>query len=202
MMRMMRAVRVLALVPFILIGASEAWGAPRKRFPLKSSKATRPQGTTAFSHRLASKNAPQRTEKAPRLSLGVVTTGAQVRGRFGNRLGVEARYLWNKQSSDTGDVDAKVIGGRLYLFSRPNRGFTVFGGAEGAALSSKVGRADPSYKGLFTGGFAGVEYRLSERFSWGMDAGYYQLTLKNAVLSINNAGSGFVLNSYLNFHLF
>lgn len=107
----------------------------------------------------------------------------------------------DKASSDTGDVSADVIGGRLYFFSHPRNRFTYYAGGEGATLAVDTPHEGISIGGMAAGGFVGLEYRLTERLSWGMDVGMYQLTLEESSLRIVESGSDFVINSFLNFHV-
>lgn len=141
-------------------------------------------------------------EQIPHLSLGLVYTGAQVRYRFGRRLGLEIRYLRDSATAGTGDVKADVLGGRIYLFTRPQKQVTFFGGGEGASVSEKTEGSDQKIKGTALGGFGGVEYRVSKRFSLGLDVGLYNISLQKTTTSAQESGIDFVINSFLNFHVF
>ena len=150
--------RVLRLVAgaLILLSPLDGWAQARRRLSPLSGKpvrkqAVRPAPATAYRGLPAEarKKRPVRTEEGiPRLSLGVVTTGAQVRARLGRRVGLEARYLWDKTSSDNDMVSARVAGARAYLFSNPAGGFTTFGGVEAASLSTSMGHSRMDFKGM------------------------------------------------------
>lgn len=146
--------------------------------------------------------AAEERESIPRLSIGVVYTGGLLRGRLGNHWGLEGRYQTGSSSSDGGDVTADVLGGRIYWFSNSHRRFTFYAGGEGASLTIDNPSAADSIHGWAAGGFIGLEYRLGQRLSWGMDAGVYHLSLEEAAFGVKDAGSDFVINSHLNFHLF
>lgn len=145
---------------------------------------------------------PKPVDNIPRVSVGVVYTGVQARWRMGSRFGIEARYLKDSASSDIGDVTANVMSGRLYLFSRPRHRFTFYGGGEGGSVVLKTAGTSEKINGTAFGGFAGLEYRIAKRFSWGMDVGLYEIALKKTTISIQESGTDVVINSFLNFHLF
>lgn len=137
----------------------------------------------------------------PRFSLGVVYTGVQARWRMVTRLGFELRFLQDGATSDTGESTAHILGGRVYFFSLPRQRFTFYGGGEGGAVVVKTPEASLSMTGTVWGGFTGVEYRLSHRFSWGMDVGLYQMSLKESSSGLSESGPDFVINSFVNFHI-
>ena len=180
-------------------------------------------GHVSSAGNLASPTTAQFTEQTtpllPRhVSLGINDLGAQLRLHFTPDWAAEARFLTGSASSDVGTVNSHVYGARGYHFFPERRRFKLYAGIEADYVTTSIKSVNSTNdlnntsvvdvsgfgqtSGYATGGFGGVEYRVTNRIAIDLDIGPYMIGLKEKVTGVSDASLYFVGNTAINVYLF
>ena len=143
---------------------------------------------------------PDAKEYKRSLGVGLAYTGILFRKGFKHDYSAEAHYLFGQAAAGDMDVSAHVFGLRGYRHFRAGKRAQPYAGLEGGYIYAETRIQKGS--GYEAGGFAGIEYYLSPRFSLGFDLGPYYVWYKEKDLGTSNGGVDFVLSTYVNFYIF
>lgn len=143
---------------------------------------------------------PASKEYKRSLAAGLAYTGILFRKGFMKHYAAEAHYLFGQAGSSDDDVSAHAFGLRGYRHFRVGSRVQPYAGLEGAYLRAKTRLQEGS--GYAGGGFAGIEYYLTSRFSVGFDLGPYYVWFKEKDLGTSEGGMDFILSTYANFYIF
>ena len=149
---------------------------------------------------MTSAQAPEPKGYKRSFGTGFAFTGILFRKGFKNNISAEAHYLFGEAGSSDDDISAHLFGMRGYRHFRTDKRAQPFVGVEADYVLAKTRILRSS--GYATGGFAGVEYYLSPRFSLGFDIGPYYLWVKEKETGVSGGGIDFVLNTFVNFYIF
>lgn len=142
---------------------------------------------------------PAKPELRRALGIGFAYTGGLLRWGFKEVWSVEAHYLFGSAGSNDSDVKAQVYGSRGYRYFRPDKRLQFFAGPEVGYITAKSSVLKTT--GYIVGGFAGMEYYLTRRFSIGLDLGPYYTHVKEKSINFSDSGMDFILNSFLTFYI-
>lgn len=143
---------------------------------------------------------PDEKEYRRSLAAGLAYTGILFRKGFKRDYSAEAHYVFGQAGSSNDDLFAHVLGLRGYRHFRTDRRLQPFAGLEGAYILAETRIQTTS--GYLSGGFVGIEYYITTRFSLGIDLGPYYIWIKEKDFGTTAGGVDFVLNSFLNFYIF
>ncbi len=134
------------------------------------------------------------------LAAGLAFTGPLIRKGFKNDYSAEFHYLFGSAGSSDDDASAHVFGLRGYRHFRTDKRLQPYAGIESAYILAKTRILKSS--GYAAGGFAGVEYYITRRFSIGLDIGPYYVWIKEKDIGASGGGVDFVLSTFVNFYIF
>ena len=147
-----------------------------------------------------SRQEPGSDEYRRSLGAGLAFTGPLIRKGFKNNYSAEFHYLFGFAGSSDDDVSAHVFGLRGYRHFRTDKRLQPYAGIESAYILAKTRILSSS--GYALGGFAGVEYYITRRFSIGLDMGPYYVWIKEKDIGASGGGVDFVLSTFVNFYIF
>ena len=137
------------------------------------------------------------------LGFGVNYLGGQVRYLFSPAWACEVRYATGQASSTLGAVSSRVFGLRGYRFyGGSQRDLQLVLGAEADYLMAGQKSTNYGTSGTAIGGFLGMEYHLTHRFSLGINIGPYLISLREKTSHDSSSSLEFVADSYINFYAF
>ena len=134
------------------------------------------------------------------LGAGLAFMGPLIRKGLPKDFSLEFHYLFGHAGTNDEDIPAKVFGLRGYRHFFTDRQLQPYVGVEGAYLTAS--NSTRHLSGYSAGGFAGLEYYLTSRFSVGFDIGPYYTWLREKEYQTSNGGFDFVLSTFFTLYIF
>ena len=134
------------------------------------------------------------------LGVGFAFMGPLIRKGLPKDFSLEFHYLFGHAGTNDEDISAKVFGLRGCRHFFTDRPIQPYVGVEGAYLTASNSARHSS--GYSAGGFAGLEYYLTSRFSVGFDIGPYYTWLREKEYQTSNGSFDFVLSTFLTVYIF